>query len=171
MNFKEYTLPQSSVVVLESSFFDSDASSLRKAGHNQLKDILKRLECCSTTRQVSFWTYQRANSSSSILPHVAGLQCPVLRYSARTGHAVVNAERSLYLFGGTDGTARQSDVNPSIRTFPIILVHSMSTRFAFIRWNLAHLFTILNSSNSDIVVSLVKREVCNTIVYTYSCRW
>ena len=43
MNFKEYTLPQSSVVVLESSFFDSDASSLRKAGHNQLKDILKRL--------------------------------------------------------------------------------------------------------------------------------
>jgi len=32
-------------------------------------------------------------------------------YSARTGHAVVNEDGAFYLFGGTDGNARQSDVH------------------------------------------------------------
>lgn len=32
-------------------------------------------------------------------------------YTARTGHAVVNEEGAFYLFGGTDGAARQSDVH------------------------------------------------------------
>lgn len=32
-------------------------------------------------------------------------------YTSRTGHAVVNEDGVFYLFGGTDGTARQSDVH------------------------------------------------------------
>merc|ERR1719253_2085623 len=32
-------------------------------------------------------------------------------YTPRTGHAVVNEDGVFYLFGGTDGAARQSDVH------------------------------------------------------------
>jgi len=32
-------------------------------------------------------------------------------YSARTGHVVISFDGRFYVFGGTDGTARQADVH------------------------------------------------------------
>lgn len=50
-------------------------------------------------------------SSTSQLCRWESLECLGDIYTPRTGHAIVNEDGVFYLFGGTDGTARQSDVH------------------------------------------------------------